>query len=216
MGDPTMPMPITPRSMILMAGIALALAGSPAGATVVLFSDFESVSPTDLDNGGWGTLSSVEGWTGGAAGIEIQTDNVAGYAFSGRNHVELDTYANSSMAVDLAPGRYNVSYWYSARPGVAADSNRIDLTSAGLFLDSVTADGGNATAWQWRSVDFISAGGPLTFAARGTSDSYGGYLDDITITMAAVPEVATWAMLITGFAFVGVAARRRRQDVVAS
>jgi hypothetical protein len=67
-----------------------------------------------------------------------------------------------------------------------------------------------------RSVDFISAGGPLTFAAQGTSDSYGGYLDDITITMAAVPEVATWAMLITGFAFVGVAARRRRQDVVAS
>jgi hypothetical protein len=203
------------RKCILPVLAALLMPASPAQAVVVLFSDFESVTSSDLDRRRYATLASADGWTGAAGGIEVQTRNVAGRAFSGRNLVELDTAANSAMSVDLGRGRYIVSYWYSPRPGVAADSNRIDVTAGGLFLDSITADGGRDTQWQQRTLEFITPGGPLTFAAAGRSDSLGGYLDDISITMAAVPELATWAMLIIGFGMVGVAARRRRGAVAA-
>ena len=35
-----------------------------------------------------------------------------------------------------------------------------------------------------------------------------------TLSLTAVPEPATWAMMITGFCFVGVAARRRRSAIL--
>ncbi len=52
-------------------------------------------------------------------------------------------------------------------------------------------------------------GDKLTFVAEGTSDSLGGYLDNITIS-TAVPEPATWAMMLLGFGGLGALLRRRR------
>jgi len=37
-----------------------------------------------------------------------------------------------------------------------------------------------------------------------------GYSGETTFTLSAVPEPASWALLVTGFVVVGVAARRRR------
>jgi hypothetical protein len=202
-------------SALLALALLLAVPASPARAVVVLFSDFESVTSPDFRRQGYATLRQAGGWTGGAAGIEVQTNNVAGRAFSGRNLVELDSTGNSSMWLDLPRGNYTVSYWYSPRPDLDAASNAITLSSGSRLLDMVTGQGGRQTQWQQRSVAFRSDGGRLTFAAGGRSDSLGGYLDDISVTMGAVPELATWAMLIIGFAFVGVAARRRRSSVAA-
>jgi hypothetical protein len=53
-------------------------------------------------------------------------------------------------------------------------------------------------------------GGDVRF---GGDFGQGYRLDNIKVT--AVPEPATWAMLITGFAFVGFTARRRRAVVSA-
>jgi hypothetical protein len=203
------------RRPALLALALMLVPSSPAGAVVVLFSDFESVNSPDFRRQGYATLRQAEGWTGARGGIEVQTNNVAGRAFSGRNLVELDTNANSAMWFDLAPGRYTVSYWYSPRPNVAAGSNIITLSAGDQLLDTVTGTGGPQTQWVQRLVDFQSKGGRLTFAAAGRSDSFGGYLDDITISGAAVPELATWAMLVIGFGMVGYAARRR-QPAVAS
>jgi hypothetical protein len=43
-----------------------------------------------------------------------------------------------------------------------------------------------------------------------SGDNIGPVLDNVLVTQAAVPEPATWAMLIAGFGLVGAAARRRR------
>ena len=201
------------RALIMSTMLATLLPASPARAVVVLFSDFESVTAPDLARRGYATLASAGGWTGARGGIEVQTDNIAGRAFSGRNLVELDTNANGAMWFDLAPGRYTVSYWYSPRPNVAAGSNIITLSAGDQLLDTITGTGGPQTQWVQRLVDFQSKGGRLTFAAAGRSDSLGGYLDDISITRAAVPELATWAMLVIGFGMVGYAARRRQRAV---
>jgi hypothetical protein len=201
------------RALILSTILAVLLPASPARAVVVLFSDFESITSPELARRGYATLASAGGWTGARGGIEVQTNNVAGRAFSGRNLVELDTNANSAMWLDLAPGRYTVSYWYSPRPNVAAGSNIITLSAGDQLLDTVSGSGGPQTKWVQRLVDFRTRGDRLTFAAAGRSDSFGGYLDDITISRAAVPELATWAMLVIGFGMIGYAARRRQRAV---
>ncbi len=191
--------------------VALAIAGLaavPAAAAVSFTSTFDSVSSATLSNRGWDIFASADGWTGGSGGIEVQS-GVAGAALSGYNLVELDTDFNSSMHRVLGAGHYRVDYYYSPRPGQSEATNAIDLSFGDVQLDRVAAAGGGDTEWVHRQLEFTTAtSGRLTFAARGTSDSLGGYLDSVTVT--SVPEPATWGMMLAGFAFVGAAGRRAR------
>jgi hypothetical protein len=205
---------VTMLKSLVIGATALFLA-SAANAAVVLSSNFDTISTPTLTEQGYDILSSAEGWTGGEFGLEVQ-DDIIGAAFSPMNLVELDTTANSSMFVNLVAGTYTVSYYYSPRPNVASDSNGIDLMIGSTLLDSITGTGGSETVWQLRTVNFTTTGGALTFLATGESDALGGYLDNITIETAAIPEPATWVMLITGFGLVGFAARRRRTGVIAA
>jgi hypothetical protein len=53
----------------------------------------------------------------------------------------------------------------------------------------------------------------IAVAAQNTASEF--YIDDISVTgsaVAAVPEPATWAMMLVGFGGLGAAMRRRRSD----
>ena len=205
-----------------MKSIALAVAGSlallvavPAQAAVISFANFDDLG------GGSGpsffNVSVADGWIGGARLIEIQHRGIAGNPFSGLNLAELDSFGNSTMFQSLAAGHYTVDWYYSPRPGIAASSNGITLSIGSTLLDSITGAGAANTVWGARHVEFTTAGGALTFAAIGTSDSLGGYLEDITISsVASVPEPASWALMIGGFGLTGAALRRRRATRVAA
>lgn len=199
--------------MASVAAAAFAIAGSASAATVILQSDFEEVA---VAPGNYVIVGSAGGWTKGAGtpGIEVQ-NNVAGApaADGGAKFVELDSNSNSSMYYTLASGgSYQMTFLYSPRPGVGANSNGITLFLAGNLLNppgEITGVGGGGTNWVSHTVNFTAnAGDQIMFAATGLSDSYGGYLDNITIS--SVPEPATWAMMITGFGLAGTAIRRRR------
>jgi hypothetical protein len=186
---------------------AAALAAAPAGAATTFFNDWES---TDFGAGpGFTILPSYEGWTAGPGpGIEVQYNNVAGLPFSGENLVELDSTGNTQMNRNIDAGTYKLTFYYSPRPGIAAASNGIDVLVNGTSVFNVTGDGGGQTGWLLQTVNFsIGAPGVLSFAALGTSDSLGGYLEDVRL--AVVPEPATWAMMLGGFGLLGAALRRR-------
>ena len=195
---------------LALASLPIAFAAVPAQAVTTFFTNFDSVS---VPNGSYIIVPTVEGWTATAGdGIEIQ-NHAAGDPFSETNLVELDSNNNSAMSRSIDAGTYTLTFQYSARPNVAADSNGIDVLINGVSIFNVTGDGGSGTHWMGQTVTFgVNDTSILTFAAIGTSDSLGGYLDDIGLT--GVPEPATWALMIGGFGLVGAAARRRTRATV--
>lgn len=197
------------RLLALSSLAAIAFAG-PASAVTTFQTNFDSIA---VPAGSFVILPSVEGWTATAGdGIEVQ-NHAAGDPFSETNLVELDSNNNSAMSRSIEAGTYTLNFYYSARPNVASASNGIDVLLNGVSIFNITGDGGAGTNWLPQSLSFgASAASTLTFAALGTSDSLGGYLDNISL--AGVPEPASWAMMLGGFGLLGAAARRRNRSSV--
>jgi len=120
---------------------------------------------------------------------------------------------NSSISQTIfGTGWVDLSFWYSARPNTNSTTN--DLTvSFGDFNATVLKGISNNTGshtWQQFSqrVDLGNSGSAaLTFAAAGVSDSYGGSLDNISVS--AVPEPGTYLMFLTGLGLLAAVNRRR-------
>jgi hypothetical protein len=156
----------------------------------------------------------VPGWTA-MNEIEVRNDLV-GTAQDGAKFVELDADLNSSMSQQFATNvgeMYNLSFYYSNRTNTSTGTNGLSF-SAGSLSSVMTAvpgenDSGN-NQWQLYSTTFTatSALTTLQFNALGTSDSFGTSLDNVTVT--AVPEPGTYAMMFTGLAAMGFFVRRRR------
>jgi hypothetical protein len=93
------------------------------------------------------------------------------------------------------------------------------------FLPTVNATNGTVLdlngAWQSNST-FVWNSGSSTSAVLSLTDlnESGPYndfvLDDISFSTAGVPEPATWAMMLIGFAGLGAAIRSRRKPVAAA
>ncbi len=220
-------------TLATLAGVAI-LGASPASAATVIFtSGFEGAGNSDNSRtpandpgvitpaGDYGLYTAADGWTADNAGhpIELQ-NNVAGAPQSpngGKVFAELDSTKNSSMSRFIGSGgSYTLSFLYSPRPGRPASTNGIQVLLNGVLFNppgTVTGAGGANTSWSTVSIGkfYAAAGSKLTFKAVGTSDSFGGYVDNISL--AAVPEPATWAMMIMGFGLIGGAVRSRKANV---
>jgi len=198
----------------ILSAVALSIAAGGVQASVL-------VSNGSFENpgvGGWGIHSSIVGWTGGAYGIEIQSNGtVSGVsAIDGGQYVELDTTANSRMWQSLTTttaSTYTLSFAYSPRPDNSGGSasNPVEVYWGGSKLGSFTA---KSKVGPWLEVEFAnlaaSAGSStlLEFRAAGTSDSYGGFIDNVVVTV--VPEPEYYALLLAGLGLVGSVVRRRR------
>lgn len=205
---------------VLLAAVGSAiLAAAPAQAAVVFTTTWELDQVPDGPTAGTFKIynnpptTTVAGWTPETQ-IELQ-NNVAGAPApnGGSVFAELDADSNSAMSRIIGPGQYQLSYLYSARPGVDFSSNNILVTIDGVNVSMISGLGGGETAWSTinSSVFTVTGPGVLRFAAGGTSDSLGGYIDNITLN--AVPEPGTWALLILGFGAIGYSMRRRNGEV---
>lgn len=211
-------------ALALVFGIT---AGSAAASTnLVLNGSFEDISADpgiqQLANNTWRVFSSIPGWvTFTGAGIEVR-NKVAGVAQHGSQFVELDSHGanpNSSMQQQLSTiggQAYTVSFWYSPRPSTASrpsDTNNISVSWNGTTL-LPTLSGTNNTGshnWQQYSYSVTGTGSDiLSFGAFGTQDTYGGSLDNVSVT--AVPEPGSLAMVIAGLGLMGSVIRRRARN----
>lgn len=203
------------KKHLIAAALLAATALSSNAVELVTNGSFED----DIqDDNTWSIYANLNGWTGGALGIE-QRNAVAGQAWDGYNFVELDTTGNSSMwqYLDTKQGtHYTLTFGYSARPGtsgMAADTNDIQVYWNNQLVTTLSAVNPSPTDHDWHAFSFDVVGGEgpsrLKFVAVGTNDSYGGSLDAVSVTQA-VPEPGTFALLLAGLGAVGLLSRRRR------
>jgi len=212
------------RSTLLALALCLPTLALATPVNLVTNGDFEANALragqwkvfAAASNSGSGTTTPLAGWTlASGSGIELR-NQVAGNAQHGSQYVELDSFGNSSMSQSFSAlelGRsYELSFWYSPRAGVAADSNGLQVFWNGQALspEPLTGTGRGAHAWTQFSFDLLGQAGTntLSFAAVGRSDSLGGSLDNVALVQQ-VPEPASLALCLGGLLGVGALTRRR-------
>jgi len=125
---------------------------------------------------------------------------VLGLAYEGQQYVELDSdwdgpsggLNNEPASVTIyqnipttAGNNYKLRFAFAPRPNTPANNNRLEVKWGGnVVWDSGTvAGGGGSIAWQYMQLDVAATGSSteLRFTDLGTADSYGTFLDAITV-----------------------------------
>lgn len=141
----------------------------------------------------WKVSNTLESWSIDSSGIEIR-NNIEGEAFEGDQFVELDANKNTSISQTIttnADQNYELSFAYSPRKSQPASTNNIQAYWNGVLLDDITDTGGSSHNWKTYTYVVKGTGSDnVTFTAAGTSDGYGGSLDNValTTTNATVPD----------------------------
>ncbi len=120
-----------------------------------------------------------------------------------------------SQSIILNPGKtYQISYeLYSPANGKKNPFDALLQSNTNGNLSPIFNAKSEPTAWTTYNALFTAGAGPYTFSLNfspGGSTSADFLIDDITIT--AVPEASTWAMMILGFLGLGFIAYRKRGE----
>ena len=204
-------------------GICLAalFAAMPAYAGIVADGDFSSpwggssfttYSSGDLF-GGW-TVTGTGSGPYGNAGVDL----IGGYWQSptvGGGSVDLDGNAPGGILqiLNLTAGKqYKLSFYLSGNPD-GGPSTKSVAVSVGDFSEVETFTVG---ANSHSDMMYIAEGGTFTAGASNTlsfasADDFGSPFGAVVggVTVTAVPEASTWAMMLLGFAGLGFAGYRR-------
>jgi hypothetical protein len=203
------------------AALAAGFAFTPAKAAVILDGNFNDPLAS-------GTFQTVTGGNffgnGNVWGVIGNSVDVIGNYWqappTGGGSVDLsgnDTGAIAQM-FNVAAGTYKLSFYLSGNPDGGVGQRAVDVLVGGqsqLFTYNVTAANSRS------DMDFALES--LIFTSNGTNDilaflgqdagPYGAVIGGVSI--AAVPEAATWMMMILGFGGIGMMLRGRRQASLA-
>jgi len=207
---------------VLAIVAVIGLGSSTANAAVNFVSDGTFSSPS---GGSTFTTYSSGSSMGPWSVVSGSVDLIGGYwqdPAGTAGSVDLDGNAPGSISqnLSLTPGTYLLSFYLSGNPDGAPPTKLldVDLSTGSLPLStpfSYITGTNSHTDMQYVDESFeFTATGPttLTFASADTGTPYGPVIGDVVVS--AVPEPATWSMLILGFGAIGTMLRlgRRRQN----
>ncbi len=212
-----------------LAVLTLGLSAVPAKADLITNGSFE-FGTNQPGAGGFATIpslsnSSITGWT-----VTGSVDYINGYwqAQNGTYSVDLngDALGGVQQSVATQVGQsYLVTFWLSANPDHLdshPDSRTLNLswgpgqTHAFTYNFDTPPGGTNSKSnMNWTEYSWIftatSTSTLLSFnSAAPQNCCYGPALDSVSMT--AVPEASTWAMMIVGFFGVGFLAFRKKSN----
>jgi hypothetical protein len=139
------------------------------------------------------------------------------------------TFTSNPVACDAGPagcaGAFTASGSFSAPAGYEFVQGTISTNAinalTNLNLSSVMLNGQsfslfspNAGVFEFGGLTPISLLSTNTLVVSGYTGGAGAFSGDLTFAAGAVPEPATWAMMLLGFAGIGSVARRRRNTEV--
>jgi hypothetical protein len=205
------------NTKLLLAGAAMAMtsltaAGAQAAAITGLFSTGVDASGTVLPEGASEEHYTVDGSNApflynnpayvaqpGAAFIAVQADG--GYT----NPV--NTYSLTFDLTGLNAATAQISGKFEADNFATVFLNGVQIgqdDQATVFSNFQSPTAFGATS------GFVAGKNILTFTVTDTGPPSALLVSDLTGTANAVPEPASWAMMLVGFGGLGVAMRRRR------
>jgi len=197
----------TVAAAALLAG-AVGVANANAG--VVFSDDFNSYAyqlnwapPANWTAPGPGTVDLIGETTTGTA-FDFFPGNGGYVDLDGSNGVAgtLQTIAN------FGPGTYKLNFDLGGN--ARGDVDKTTVVTLGDFSERITLSSGAPLALQ--SVTFKTTGGQLSFAdLAGGNQNIGNILDNVSLS--AVPEPATWAVMLLGFGGLGAAMRNNRRKL---
>jgi hypothetical protein len=217
-------------------GAALTLSGAASAATV-FFQDFESVAPNTLSLTslpGFTVLGSTVDVVGPSNPYGITTasnvvdlDGTPGpgtilmstsYAFSAGDIVSLSFLVGGAQRGSVSDSFVFGANFSGVVPvsglsgfGVLNNIGCAVCTLGPVNQNTYTLPG--ATPFTNSGLTFTATGaGSLAFYfGTSSSDNIGPLLDNVKLDISAgVPELSTWAMMLIGFAGLGLASQRRR------
>lgn len=191
----------------LLAAVATIFLVSPTWAqNVVVNPGFENSGLTSWASPGWTT--NVGGVISGS--FSASTGCVGPMCIRNLDgSFDLTTGASLYQDITTTPGSfYDLSFDF----GAAGFENEL----VALFGSVVAFDGVNlpTTTLTYSATGLLATGTTTRLAFLGRQDPAFNRLDNVSLVangqVAAVPEPATWAMMLMGFGAMGAALRRRR------
>ena len=185
------------KSALIAAGVGLA--ATSADAAVV----YQSL-PATAQQASPGSLAAV---FNAGAGAGSATFDINGYlSLDGDGNCCTDVFTLNLNGTDIFSGSFALggggnSVVYFGPAGSTAASVQFSFFGGGIaniFVPLTLAAGSN-------TLTFTYSG-----AAQGLGDEAWGLQNVVVEGSAAVPEPASWALLIAGFVMVGASVRRRR------
>ncbi|KPF78195.1 hypothetical protein IP88_04585 [alpha proteobacterium AAP81b] len=213
---------------ISIASTLALLVATQAQAVTVLNGSFETgvaIGPSGIATLATDDTTSLPGWTILADGVDYLDSSYVD-ASDGSRAVKLTT--TSSGGITQRIGGFTAGRAYEIRFDLSSDPNDpqprpftsrmiVSATGGGAQLYSYTVTGQNTPTnmlYEANRYRFTAGGEFANIQFRSlNNDEFGAILDNVTI--AEVPEPASWALLVLGFGLVGVAARRKAGPVTA-
>jgi hypothetical protein len=209
-------------TLIVLAGAALALSQPAQAASLLVNGSFEGAPVGNTILGGGST--AISGWTTTNQGVEWFTPGSYGLAArDGTAAIDLAWYTSNGT-----PGG-GIAQTFATEVGQTYEISFYGATHAasgrdGTGVIELSVDGGSLTAfdlanpsatfgvddWQHFTYSFTATGTTTSIEFRNRQNAYQhfAYLDAVSVM--AVPEAGTWAMMLVGLGALGGALRRRQ------
>lgn len=192
-----------------LAGIGLAIAAAPAQAAIVVCAQGSScvMDTTNVNLDAFTDAGAVTG-TVGIGGPLVTFESTQG---------NLSTNPGAAT-VFTADGSLLTNLTFTILSGFTAAEFNLENGDPSSFLVTLTDSGGDAfsqtlTKLNGSNIFNIVAPAGTSYTSATFTSTGGGFADlkQLRVTLAtAVPEAATWAMMLLGFGGIGMAMRRRR------
>jgi choice-of-anchor C domain-containing protein len=198
-----------------LAALAVFAALSPvAHAAVELINNGGFESPVNAFSGSFITLGSgLDGWNIDSGSVDLIKTYWA--PASGNYSLDLNGGSAGSISQSFATQiglTYTVSFSMAGNPdGGGNKSIQATVTTPNTYTFDITGATRANMGWVTQTFNFVatSNSSTLSFVGNPTNTAYGAALDNVSV-VAAVPEPATYGMLLAGLGMVGLLARRRR------